>query len=1485
MTKKWIKRVCLTLILTPILLFIVLMILLYIPPIQNFICREVTAYASEATGMHINIRRVDLRFPLKLLVRGVEVIQAPDTLLTLDHFSASVQVLPLFKGKAEIDNITLSGGHVNSANLLDGMQISGSLGYFSLRSHGVDWSNETAVINQLELSDTRILLCVNDTTETPKDSTKAAINWKASLLKLKLSNVFFALKMPADSLSLNSYVGQATVKNVEADLGKEHYGLGKLQLSNSIFNYHTGTAVPASGFDPSHIVLRNINSAIDSVSVQGRNMHALIRQFSLEERSGLSITSLTGNLHMDSTGLYVPDLKLTTPHSDLNFMARISWNMKNRKDDLFATQLDAHIGKQDVLLFMGGLSETFRKEYPFRPFVMKLDAKGNVSTVVTGHFSAELPGAFSLTGNGEVENVLDSVGRIGSIDLQMKTQELGFLTALTGMPGDGSFVIPDNMILVGKAAVRGSQYMTLLRVREGLGVVHLDGNLNTETKEYTANLKVDSLEVNHFLPKDSIYRVAASATLKGKGFDFTSSRTSAFLEASIDKLEYASYRLRGVHFTGNLENTVASAHVTSNNSLLVMDATGSYALNKGYTDAQAKVDVSHVDLYALGVVPEALKNPVAFVLDANVGKDTVGIALHSGDLNFRLRSRSTLEQLAKESEHFIGVLTKQLKDKHLDHIEMRHALPSAGLLMTSGRENILSYVLATRNIKYSDLNVGFLATPRVGINGRATVHALKVDTLQLDTVFFSVKQDTACMAFRGGVINGPKNPQFVFNSSLTGEIRSKDAELTLRFEDGKGETGILLGVNAQTKKNGVLFRLTPDRPVVAFRNFDFNGHNSVFVRDDYRVFADVEMLDKAGMGLLVHSIEEEDTTFMQNLDIEVRRIELTEISKVLPYFPDFGGLFSLEANYKQSAKNMQVSAEGTINNLAYEHNSIGNIGVGVTWLPDNLGMHYLDAYLTSEDVQIMSMGGTYQASKDVVSMNSALEHFPLKIANAFISDETIRLSGDIDGELAIAGPVSKPQVTGQLILDSVSTSLKQYGFNFCFDNRPVQIANNKVVFDKFAIYTTTNNPFTIDGYVDVTDLSRPVANLSLTAANYQLLNASRSEGSILYGKVFLDITSTVKGPLNKLVMRGNVNLLNNTDVTYVMFDSPLSVQDRLEDLVEFTSFSDTIATVEEKQFIPFFGLDMLMTIRIGQAVKAKVDLSPDRSSRVELQGGGNLSLRYTPQGEMSLSGRYTLTAGTINYSLPVIPLKEFKINNGSYVEWMGDIKNPTLKLKATERMRALVPNANDDGTRMVNFDVSIEVKNKLANLGLIFDLDAPDDLIVQDQLKTMDVEERNKQAITMMATGMYLAGGAKAENFNMGAALNSVLQNQIASLAGSALKSANISFGMENYDSNGSKRTDYSFSYAQRFFNDRVQVVIGGTISTGADTRETNSFIDNVSLEYRLDNSGTRYVRLYHDRSYQNALEGEYVETGVGLVLRKKVGRLGDLFIFKKRKK
>ena len=1501
MKRKWIKWVS-WILLTPILLFVVLMVLLYVPPVQNFLRKQATSYASEATGMQINVGRIDLRFPLNLLVRDVEVIQVPDTLLTLGSLNVHVQAMPLFKGKIEVDDITLQQVTVNSADLIEGMKIRGVLGRFFLESHGVDLTDETAVINHVELSDTHIGLVLNDTATTEKtDTASVPINWKVDLHALSLKNVSFSMQLPADTMRMAARVSEASIKDVSADLKHQFYGLRSFLLTGTSVNYDTGNTQPVEGFDPSHIALRDIRIGIDSVLYRGRNMNAVIREFSMNERSGLSVTSLTGRVFADSTVIRIPDFRLLTPHSEMNLTAQTYWELVNiPTTGRLTARFNALIGKQDVMLFAGGLPEAFKEAYPFRPLVVQAGTEGNLKSMQISRFKVNLPGAFSLEGGGELYNLTDSTTRSAALDLKMQTGNLNFLTALGGMTPGAPLVIPDSMLLDARLGMEGSKYDARLLLKEGEGRLGLTAALNSTTEAYTADLHIEDLQINHFLPKDSIYEFSASLAAHGRGFDFTSYKTAAALKATIDKLHYGDYKISGIGLTGTVKNAVANVQLTSDNPLLKMTADAEYHLAHHYPDGKVGLNVTGIDtekLFGVSLGKNSGK-PLDLQLTGEVRKERVFTHLTAGDLKLNLSARAGLELLIRQSTHFADVLTKQLEAKELNHAELRKALPTAVFSFSAGQDNPMAWYLATQNISYHDASAKLGCAPDWGINGKVALHTLKIDTLQLDTIFFTLKQDTSRINLRGGVINGPKNPQISFTSILTGEIRDKDAELVAQYINDKGKTGLLFGVNAKPlygglgKGNGLALTLVPEEPVIAFHKFRFEEHhNWIYLHKNMRVYANVDMQDNEGMGIRMQSLPS-DTVSLQNMDVELRRIRLEEVFSILPYMPQITGLLSAEAHYIQTEKSLELSAEASIDELTYERQRIGDVALGATWLPGEKGKQYVNTYLTHEGTEIMvADGALYPAvsGKDSIVVNSTLEHFPLSIANVFVPDQMVTLSGDMDGDLHITGYTDSPLINGGLSLDSVSVYARQADARFIFDNRPIQVQNNRIVFDKFAIYTTSQNPFSIDGYVDFRDMGRPMANLKLFAENYTLLNAKRTKESMVYGKVFVDLDATVRGPLDGLMMRGNVNLLGNTDVTYVLTDSPLTVQDRLSDLVTFTSFADTTSlNKEEESTLSLGGLDMIMTIHIDPAVRLKADLSADRSSRVELEGGGDLSLQYTPQGDLTLTGRYTLSGGIMKYALPVIPLKEFQIQNGSYVDWTGNPMDPMLNFKATERVRASV--TQEDGTsRMVNFDISIVVKNRLDNLSLAFEIDAPDDASVQNQLAGMGPDERSKQAVAMLATGIYLAdsGGGSGMNLNMGAALNSVLASQINALTGN-MKNASLSFGVEDHDDSdaGGKRTDYSFRYSQRFFNDRFQIVLGGKVSTGANaTNDVESFIDNISLEYRLDQSGTRYIRLFHNKNYESVFEGEITETGVGLVLRKKMDRLSELFIFKKKKK
>ena len=163
----------------------------------------------------------------------------------------------------------------------------------------------------------------------------------------------------------------------------------------------------------------------------------------------------------------------------------------------------------------------------------------------------------------------------------------------------------------------------------------------------------------------------------------------------------------------------------------------------------------------------------------------------------------------------------------------------------------------------------------------------------------------------------------------------------------------------------------------------------------------------------------------------------------------------------------------------------------------------------------------------------------------------------------------------------------------------------------------------------------------------------------------------------------------------------------------------------------------------------------------------------------------------------------------------------------------------------------------------------------------MSVEQRGKLAVTMLTTGMYMAEGNNSSSL-MNNALSAFLESEINNITGNALKSVDLSIGLDNKtDAAGQSHTDYSFKFAKRFWNNRLKVQIGGKVSSGNDAAQQNgqnqSFFDNVTMEYRLSPTSNQYVKLFYDQNSYDWLEGYTSKYGGGYIWKKKLQRLSEL--------
>lgn len=1513
---KWVVGI----LLSPFILFIILSILLYIPPVQRFAVRTVTEYISENTDTKVSVKSLRLSFPLDLKLEEFQMNDQSNGLLVgVESLIMDLRLTHLLKGQIDVEGITLNQGMVNTQKIIPGVSIQGEVGRFFINSHGIDLKKSDVIVNKVQLDNSNVRILLNDST-SEDTTTSGPVLWKIRLKKVGIDNTRLFLSMPGDTMQIDGQLHQALLQDGLVDLAKNRYTAQKFALQADSLKYNITNDLPVSGLDYNHIFCQNIQIGIDSISfnLEPMLLQARIQEFSLKEKSGLTLNTLNGSIRLDSAGIQSPQLELNTPDSYIKAAVDMVWSAVDASASnpgKFMVRLLGSIGKQDLLLFAGDLPKSFARSYPNRPMNIRVSADGNLSQVKLQTLEIQLPGAFTLKSKGEAWNLSDLEKLRGNIQINGQTQNIDFIKTLAGPDGMQGIALP-SISLNGKIGIDGSRYQADLRLKESQGIVQLKGAFNQKQMSYRADLKVQNLNLTHFLPKDSLYHLSATAHIQGRGTDPFSRHTNLNGKVSLDSLEYGKLHISGIELNTQLQKGEAIATLNGETPLFKIETYLKALLSKKEIGAELRMGVEHLDLCGLGISPKPLKTNLVLTVDglsnmkdkheveaqisdlvfstpdstyktknlkvrALAHPDTTYAYLESGDMLLNISARENYNDISTKATDFLNALNEQIKRKHIDQDSLKQFLPMLKLKIVSGRDNPIINYLSTSGYYLKDMYFDLESNPQVGLNGGGHIYNLNTGGILIDTIQTHIYQDSTGVKLDSRIKNGPKNKQIVFEALLNANIYATGAGVNIVYYDEKRKKGVDLGAVAHIEDSGARISLYPAEPILAYRRFKLNPDNFVFLGNNKQIEANIDLQADDSTGIQIYSSASEHV--LQDLTVSLSHINLDELTSVIPYAPRISGFLKGDTHMMRTEEALSLSSELEIQKMAYEGAPLGDIGLSLIYMPDDDGTHAVDAMIMQNHREVASLSGSYNSSaeKEAIDANLELLRFPLSMANGFISDQLATLNGYANGNISLTGSTAKPEINGKVLLDSVNIKSKEYSLALRINKDSIEIQNNQLNLNKIDLYGSNSNPLTLDGSVNMKELDNIKLNLSMTARNFELINAPKTKDAAAYGRVLVDLNTTLKGDMSDISMRGQLNILGSTDVTYVLKDSPLTVEDRLSDLVTFTDFSDTTEHVQVIRPKPM-NIDMVMVLNIDQAAQVHCLLSPDRSHYIDLEGGGALTMIYTPDGDLQLSGRYEVISGEMRYSLPIIPLKTFTIKSGSYVEFTGNMLNPRLSLAATERVRTTV--TENEVPRTVSFDVGISISQTLENMGLEFTLEAPEDMNVQNELASMSVEQRGRLAVTMLATGMYLSNN-NASSFSTSNALNAYLQSEISKISGRALSTIDLSIGMENSTSaSGSNQTDYSFQFAKRFWGNRISVIVGGKVSTGEDVENTGeTLIDNVSVEYRLDNSATRYVKVFYDKSYESLLEGEITEMGAGLVLRKKMSRLGELFIFKRR--
>ena len=197
--KKALKWLGIT-VATPIALFLLLAILLYIPPVQNFAVHQVANYLSGNLGMDVRIDKVRLAFPLDLAVHHMTAVEKGDTLLNADRLRLNVKLMPLFEGRADVDGFELYGLVIDTKSYISDTRIKGHAGQLTAAAHGVDWEKELVNLDHARLHDADIYVTLSDTAK--KDTTESKAKWNIAVKKVDIERSKVHLQMPGDSMRI-----------------------------------------------------------------------------------------------------------------------------------------------------------------------------------------------------------------------------------------------------------------------------------------------------------------------------------------------------------------------------------------------------------------------------------------------------------------------------------------------------------------------------------------------------------------------------------------------------------------------------------------------------------------------------------------------------------------------------------------------------------------------------------------------------------------------------------------------------------------------------------------------------------------------------------------------------------------------------------------------------------------------------------------------------------------------------------------------------------------------------------------------------------------------------------------------------------------------------------------------------------------------------------------------------------------------------------
>jgi hypothetical protein len=550
-----------------------------------------------------------------------------------------------------------------------------------------------------------------------------------------------------------------------------------------------------------------------------------------------------------------------------------------------------------------------------------------------------------------------------------------------------------------------------------------------------------------------------------------------------------------------------------------------------------------------------------------------------------------------------------------------------------------------------------------------------------------------------------------------------------------------------------------------------------------------------------------------------------------------------------------------------------------------------------------------------LDMRLDLHEMKVELLELLSEGELKNAKGSIKGSVSLNGTLQEPQYQGELNFVEASILVSQMNNRFDFPNEKIKISNSELSFTDFSIKDEQGQVFTVNGRILTDDLTDVGFDLKLYAENFQLLNSSRADNDLFYGKALVDLDLEIGGTMELPRINAKIKVNKGTDLTLILPEDQLNYMERTG-IVLFVNHEDPYDILYQRssEIVAkgITGFDITANLQVDPQTVMNIIVDERTNDNLRVQGQADLNLLMDPNGDISLSGRYEVRSGHYELNLFGLVNRRFLFAQGSTIIWTGDVLDANLNITTIYNVRtspAELMQAQLSGTaadtrsqfrQVLPFMVYLKINGELLEPEVSFELDMPEEsrgsfdgnVYSMIQQVNQREDELNKQVFSLLVLNQFFPmmgnDGSSGGSVNLAkSSANQILSSQLNTFSDRIFGDTGFSldFDLDTYTDyqtgSAEDRTQLNVAAKQTLMDDRLIISVGGQVDVDGGSQQAqqgNSVFGDVSLEYLLDERGRWRVTTFRKNQFESVIDGQLIITGISFIFTKEFNSFMELF-------